>query len=107
MSSHTHNMATIRHDFSNNDIFRHLMQLTRLDEDIPTLIQLFKEQNIEICENRIQSWSTPIHKKGRPIPPIIFKAFMNLLVAINIEAQSKDINLFDLSGILEDIRDIN
>lgn len=84
MNSHTPRVHNQQYSFSNNDIFRSLMQLTRLDQDIPTLIQLFKEQNIEICEKRIHIWSSPLYDIGRPVPPVIFKAFMNLLIAINL-----------------------
>ena len=105
MNSHVHTGQHSQNGFSNNDIFRHLLQLTKLDSDLPTLITLFKEQGIEICETRIRIWSTSLQRHGKPIPFIIFKAFMNLLVAIDVEAKQKEINLFDLSGILEDIRE--
>lgn len=105
MNQQIHSAQIVNYGFSNNDTFRHLLQLTRLDTDLPTLITLFKEQGIDICERRIQIWSTPLARHGKPIPPIIFKGFMNLLDSINREAKQKEINLFDLSGILEDIRD--
>lgn len=104
MNTHIKMIRNHQYSFSNNDVFRHLLQLTKLDADIPTLIQLFNEQGIEICENRIRIWSAPIQQIGRPIPEIIFKAFMNLLAAINAEAMEKEVNLFDLSGILQDLR---
>lgn len=105
MNSHIQTAHHSQYSFSNNDTFRHLLQLTKLDTDFPTLIKLFNEQGIDICEKRIRIWSSPLQRNGRPIPEIIFKAFMNLLVAINAEANEKEINLFDLSGILEDIRE--
>lgn len=92
------------HSISYNDVFRQLLSLTQLDQDIPTLIKLFEEQGLEMCEARVRTWSTPVHINGKPIPHIIFVGFMNLLERINIEAKNKGLNLFDLSEILEDIR---
>ena len=92
------------HSISYNDVFRQLLSLTQLDQDIPTLIKLFEEQGLEICEARVRTWSTPVHINNKPIPHIIFVGFMNLLEHINAEAKLKGINLFDLSEILDDIR---
>lgn len=99
-----HNSKQHHHSISYNDVFRQLLILTQLDQDIPTLIKLFEEQGLEMCEARVRTWSTPVHINGKPIPHIIFIGFMNLLERINIEAKSKGMNLFDLSEILEDIR---
>lgn len=91
--------------YSNNDVFAFLLQLTQLDTDQATLIKLFEEQGLEICEHRIKIWSTPVNQNGRPIPDKIFAGFMNILDSINKEALTKEINMFDLSGILVDLRD--
>lgn len=99
-----HNPNHHHHSISLNDVFRSLLALTQLDKDIPTLIKLFEEQGLEICETRVRTWSTPVHINNRPIPHIIFVGFMKLLERINAEAKLKDINLFDLSEILDDIR---
>lgn len=91
--------------FSNNDIFRHLLELTELDKDHQTLIMLFGEQGIEICSHRIRIWSLPLnHAQAKPIPARIFICFMNLLSAIKNEAREKEIFIFDLQGILEETR---
>ncbi|ENV52071.1 hypothetical protein L292_2081 [Acinetobacter junii CIP 107470 = MTCC 11364] len=91
--------------FCNNDIFRHLLELTQLNEDQNTLITLFNEQGIDICTYRIYVWSLPAsHPQYKPIPAKIFSSFMNLLTSIKNETLQKEINLFDLRGILEETR---
>ena len=81
-----HNPNHHHHSISLNDVFRSLLALTQLDKDIPTLIKLFEEQGLEICETRVRTWSTPVHINNRPIPHIIFVGFMKLLERINAEA---------------------
>ena len=98
-----HNPNRHHHSISLNDVFRSLLALTQLDKDIPTLIKLFEEQGLEICETRVRTWSTPVHINNRPIPHIIFFGFMKLLERINAEAKLTDITMFDLAAIVDDI----
>lgn len=89
-----------------NDIFKHFLEMTQLNEDHKTLIQLFSEQGLSINSEKIYAWSKPLSDpQSRCMPTIMFFGFMNLLQAINLEAMSKGINLFDLREILPDIRE--
>jgi len=41
-----------------NDVFHHLINLLRLAQDKALIIEMFEEQNIEISNSKIKSWST-------------------------------------------------
>lgn len=91
-----------------NLIFSHLLKLTQLDEDMDTLIQLYDEQGLHIDESRIIAWSkSPLDPSSRRIPIVMFNGFMNILMAVKLEAASQSINMFDLREILNDLRDSN
>lgn len=100
-------MSTHFTDITFNHIFKHLLELTQLNEDPDTLIQLFNEQGLTIDIQKIEAWTKDYSDpSARRMPKIMFCGFMNILMAIKSEAQMKEINLFDLRGILEDIREV-
>lgn len=99
-------LSTQSTDITFNHIFRHFLQLTQLNEDPDTLIQLFNEQGLTIDVQRIEAWTKDYSDpSARRMPKMMFCGFMNILMNIKNEAQLKEINLFDLRGILEDIRE--
>lgn len=99
-------LSTQSRDITFNHIFKHLLDLTQLNEDPDTLIQLFNEQGLTIDVQRIEAWTKDYSDpSARRMPKMMFCGFMNILMNIKNEAQLKEINLFDLRGILEDIRE--
>ena len=50
-------LSTQSTDITFNHIFRHLLELTQLNEDPDTLIQLFNEQGLTIDVQRIEAWT--------------------------------------------------
>ena len=66
-------LSTQSTDITFNHIFRHLLELTQLNEDPDTLIQLFNEQGLTIDVQRIEAWTKDFSDpSARRMPKMMF-----------------------------------
>ncbi|HFF4748910.1 TPA: DUF1456 domain-containing protein, partial [Acinetobacter baumannii] len=85
----------VQKHISQNYIFKKLVHLTNLNDDIETLITLFKEKDIVVDSALIESWlSEEGQSNFKEISENNLFSFFEILFSVKKEALSKDINLF-------------